>query len=85
MAQKLITVEETKDGFTVEIPPVKLKHTWSGRKTTYEIDSKEYDEFPDPEDRSEKELLQICYLVSRQKNEVYQGEINKLIDEILKM
>jgi len=85
MAKVSIEVEDNSYGYDIRVENVTLNKDLTNNKVTYYVDGKMYEDYPDIEDRKTRDFLQVAYLVYRQKNEVYKQEIDKLIDDILKM
>ena len=85
MAKVEIEVQNSSHGYDIRVENVTLNKDLTNNKVTYYVDGEMYEEFPDIEDRKTRDFLQVAYLVYRQKNEVYKEEIDKLIDEILRM
>lgn len=80
-----LEVENNSYGYDIRIENVTISKDNTKNKTNYYVDGVYYEEFPEIEDRKTRDLLQVAYLIYRQKEAVIKEEISKIIEEILEM
>lgn len=85
MAKVNIEVQDSSYGYDITVENVTISKDQTTNKVAYYVDGVYFDQPPEIEDRKTRDFFQVAYLVYRQKNEEDRREIDKLIDEILKM